>query len=747
MLEGKYQIVRELGRGAMGIVYEALHISLGRRVAVKTLIEGTGADAELGARFEREARAASAIGHPHIIDVFDLGRTANGMLFMVMELLAGKPLEALLKQTRQLPVPLAINLMTQVLSGLGAAHKNGIVHRDLKPDNIFVIDTEERPNFVKIVDFGISKVLGPKASQVTPGSFTGTMVGTVLGTPLYMSPEQAIGQVTAIDHRTDIYSAGVVLYEMLCGQTPFAGKSYPEVLGKILEGKYRKPSELRPDIPPEIEAAIVRALSRDIAARFPTAAAMRAEIAGGQAEITLAPVPLVAQADAPMPPLGSPPLGDGEPIRLLDTPAAPRASAKRPSKAGADPFAPPPDAEMAPLLADALDRSVALRPGPRPRPEPELVPRPRERPLPPRERTLAPATPEPVRTRRPLPYVAFGLLVAGGVAALALGLFGSGGKSSLLPRLGGGAKKMTLLVEPRDANVQIDHVPVSPGVLAIDTSVERPHKLNAAAPGRITRRFTFTAKPGMTLNVRLGHTLGAPSPTDPPPLPAELAADYPESPRPAAEIDTAFAKLTRYADCLALVAEVTSDSRRPGRGRARDEESGTCRLAMSEGADTEPAFPELETAGEAYLAAAQKGQKVEALAAAFRAEYLAARAVWQVEELSRQGKDEGQKAAWHMRRVALAAQAWMRSRKLSPPSPQAVEEQRTKLDQASTTFMNYVRLTPQALAQTSGATDFVAAAEDIVALANGAGGRKATEFSALDAARKLLAAFDALVVE
>jgi len=288
-------------------------------------------------------------------------------------------------------------------------------------------------------------------------------------------------------------------------------------------------------------------------------------------------------------------------------------------------------------------------------------------------------------------------------------------------------------------------------VIPLDVSPGRMHKLNATAPGRITRRFTFAAKAGMTLPVRLSHTLGAPNPNDPPPLPGELAADYPESPRSAGEIDAAFARLVRYDECLALVAEVAGDGKKTGgRGRARDEEAGTCRLAISEGVDSEASFPELQTAGEAYLALSQKGGKPDVLArlaAAFRAEFLAARAAWQIEELSRVGKDEGQKAAWHMRRVALAAQTWMRSRKASPPAPEIVDKQRAKVDEAFSAFMQYVRLTPQALAQTSGATDFVAAAEEIVALANGAGGRKATEFSALDACRRLLNAFDALVVE
>ena len=135
------------------------------------------------------------------------------------------------------------------------------------------------------------------------------------------------------------------------------------------------------------------------------------------------------------------------------------------------------------------------------------------------------------------------------------------------------------------------------------------------------------------------------------------------------------------------------------------------------------------------------------MAAAFRAEYLAARSVWQIEELSRQEKDEGQKAAWHLRRVALATQAWLRSRKAAAAAPQAMEDKRAKLDAAFTALLTFVRTTPQALAQTSGATDFVSAVEEAVALANGAGGRKATEFSALDACRKVINAFNALVVE
>ncbi len=299
----------------MGVVYEGLHIALDRRVAVKTLRQEMSNDADLANRFEREARAASAIGHPHIIDVFDLGRTPDGLLFMVMELLDGKPLTTLLQQSPLLPVPLAVDLMTQVLGGLSAAHKHGIVHRDLKPDNIFVINTEDRPNFVKIVDFGIAKKLSARQpGQVNPAAMRGTMVGTVMGTPLYMSPEQAIGQVAKIDHRTDIFAAGVVLYEMLCGRTPFHAEGYAAILGAILEGKYPPPHALRPDMPAAIEAAIVRALDRDIEKRFPSAAAMRDAISGGGVEST--PAPITVGPGAP---------GDSLPLRLstLDGQEAP----------------------------------------------------------------------------------------------------------------------------------------------------------------------------------------------------------------------------------------------------------------------------------------------------------------------------------------------------------------------------------------------------------------------------------------
>ena len=290
ILGGKYKIVREIGRGAMGVVHEALHMALGRRVAVKTLRAEIGHDPQLMERFQREARAASAIGHPHIVDVFDLGCTPDGVLFMAMELLNGKSLAGLLAETPCLPIPLALDLSGQLLGGLAAAHRNGIVHRDLKPDNIFVLDTEGRPNFVKIVDFGISKIVVHSGRvQSGFGKGAGTIAGTIMGTPLYMSPEQLLGEVARIDHRTDIYSTGVVLYEMLCGRTPFEGANHVQVFAAILDGYYPTPRSLRPEIPPDVEAAIVCALNRNMDKRFETAAAMREALTGRSAELTPPP--------------------------------------------------------------------------------------------------------------------------------------------------------------------------------------------------------------------------------------------------------------------------------------------------------------------------------------------------------------------------------------------------------------------------------------------------------------------------
>ena len=753
LLDGKYQITREIGRGAMGVVYEALHVALGRRVAVKTLLEELSANVQLGERFQREARAASAIGHPHIVDVFDLGRTQDGLLFMVMELLDGEALAETLKRTPRLPIPLATHLMVQVLSGLSAAHKNGIVHRDLKPDNIFVLNSEERPNFIKIVDFGISKVLAPQGSgAAATAKGSGTMVGSILGTPLYMSPEQAIGQVASIDHRADIYSAGVVLYEMLCGRTPFEGEGYAQILGGLLEGKYPPPRSLRPEIPPAMEAAVVRALDRDLERRFPSAAAMREAITGGSAEVTPSPMMVSASVGDPLRislgNLGDPPAPGPAPIALLQEPAPPASSERRRSGASADPFAPPPDSETSPLLADDLDRPLALRqpasrqPPIEPRREPlEIVVEETARAHPPGKRTMAPERLLSSRARARLVFAVSLLAVAIGVRLAYTYLRPSADGTS--PIRHGPACKVQLTVEPSLATVQIDHVPTNQRVLSLDSGA--PHVLNATAPGRITRRFDFEAKPGLALTVNLRRALPLPSPTDPPPLPSELTADYPDNPRPQADIDRAFAKLDRYADCLAMAGDAGAEGKKSsGRGRLRGEELALCQRLVAEAGVTDPAMAELQTAAESYLAASQGGQKLEAIArmcSAFRAEFLAARSAWQFEELARVGKDEGQNAGWHMRRIALAAQGWLRAHKIQG---QVADEHAAKVREYHKALVDDTQGAGAEMARIGGASDFLQATETVAALARG---KKPSEFAALDAVRRLLLAFGALVLD
>ena len=755
VLDGKYQITREIGRGAMGVVYEAMHMALGRRVAVKTLLEEMSANAQLGERFEREARAASAIGHPHIVDVFDLGRTQDGLLFMVMELLDGESLADTLKRTPQLPIALATHLMVQVLSGLSAAHKNGIVHRDLKPDNIFVLGSEERPNFVKIVDFGISKVLiplVPGAAATTKGS--GTMVGSILGTPLYMSPEQAIGQVAAIDHRADIYSAGVVLYEMLCGRTPFVGEGYAQILGGLLEGKYPPPRSLRPEISLALEAAMVRALDREIENRFPSAAAMRDAISGGSSEVTPSPIMVSASVGDPLRISlvdGEGPAAQGSAsIALLKEPAPPAPSERHRASSSADPFAPPPDSEASPLLAE--DRPLTARPAPGRRPAAEPREEPREivreiaidesarpRAAARGKQTLAHERLLSSRTRSHLvkALLLLGLAVGARVAYTYL-------RPDEGPTVRRGAiTKIHLTVEPSQASVQIDHVPTTQRELDLDSGA--PHVLNAASPGRVTRRLAFEAKPGLKLSLHLRHALPLPSPTDPPPLPAELAADYPDDPRPQAEIEHAFAKLDRYADCLAMAGDASAEGKKSaGRGRLRGEELALCQRLVSEAGTAEPTMSELQSAADSYLTACQGGQKQDALgrlAATFRAEFLAARTAWQFEELSRQGKDEGQKAAWHMRRVALAAQGWLRAHRAQG---QGSDECAAKLREYQRALLDFAQGAAPDVGRITGVSDVMSAAESVVQLARG---KKPSEFAALDAVRRLLSAFNALVLD
>ncbi|WP_437939448.1 protein kinase domain-containing protein [Sorangium sp. So ce341] len=257
----RYKIERLLGEGGMGFVYLARHKVIDKRVAVKVLRAELARDREIFERFVQEARAASSIGNPHIVDISDFGDLPDGSTYFVMEYLEGVSLAQLIDSPNELPMDRICHIALQLSAGLAAAHDAGIIHRDLKPDNVFVVPRGSDPNFVKILDFGIAKVSTSTTTKLT-------RAGAVFGTPHYMSPEQAAG--APIDHRTDIYSLGVMLYELVSRQLPFNADNF---MGILTQHMYKAPVPIRalvggPDCPPGLEAVILKCLSKKPESRY-----------------------------------------------------------------------------------------------------------------------------------------------------------------------------------------------------------------------------------------------------------------------------------------------------------------------------------------------------------------------------------------------------------------------------------------------------------------------------------------------
>ncbi len=277
---GKYKLHEIVGRGGMGVVYRGEHVYIGKEVAVKILHDGYGGREESIKRFLREARAASLINHPNIVDITDFGKSNDGTVFFVMEFLHGEPLDALMQRERRLELIRAITIVNQIAGALGAAHAKGIVHRDLKPENVMltkregrrelirqisdgsglhtVTEREKAFDFVKILDFGVAKVRDPNVSEARV-----TQQGVVFGTPEYMAPETA--RIGVSDPRTDIYALGVIFYEMLTGTIPFAGDTAVDVMLKVVSEPVTPPRDRAPgaEITPEAEQLIMKALSKD----------------------------------------------------------------------------------------------------------------------------------------------------------------------------------------------------------------------------------------------------------------------------------------------------------------------------------------------------------------------------------------------------------------------------------------------------------------------------------------------------
>jgi eukaryotic-like serine/threonine-protein kinase len=269
VLEGKFRVTREIGRGGMAAVYEAENIDIGKRVAVKILAAELITSRVVRERFIREARAASAVRSPHICDVYDSGMYEERP-FLVMELLEGESLYDMLTRLRRLDIVTTVTVITQTARGLAKAHESNVVHRDLKPENIFVTRTEEQGLVAKLLDFGLAKFYEP-VNDGDPQTVRLTREGALFGTPAYMSPEQAKGQ-GEVDHRSDLWALGCIAYECLTGQTVWSvDQGVAMILAQVAGAPLPRPSRLRPDLPPEFEAWFLKTLDRDPDKRYQNA--------------------------------------------------------------------------------------------------------------------------------------------------------------------------------------------------------------------------------------------------------------------------------------------------------------------------------------------------------------------------------------------------------------------------------------------------------------------------------------------
>jgi serine/threonine protein kinase len=317
---GNYVVSAKLGEGGMGIVYLAEHPVIGRKVALKAIHPQYAKNPEVISRFVTEAKAVNQIGHEHIVDVTDFGTTAEGDFYFAMEYLQGAALVDLIQNGPPFAVFRALRIGAQIADALQASHDHGVIHRDLKPDNIFLVPHGDDPDFVKILDFGLAKLVDPTGATPTHS----TQVGLILGTPYYMAPEQCEGKAE-IDHRADVYALGVILFEMLTGKLPFGGDSYGEIMVKQINMAPPAARSIVPELPPVLDAILFRALAKNPAQRFQSMSALRAalldldgyaaslpetrledDLSGrvraawpmARSDINLRPTPVTARADA-----------------------------------------------------------------------------------------------------------------------------------------------------------------------------------------------------------------------------------------------------------------------------------------------------------------------------------------------------------------------------------------------------------------------------------------------------------------
>jgi eukaryotic-like serine/threonine-protein kinase len=298
---GNYKITAKLGEGGMGVVYLAEHPVIGKKVAMKAIHPELSKNSDVVSRFITEAKAVNQIGHEHIVDIADFGNTSDGEFYFVMEYLQGESLSDRLKREKRIPLNQAMSISAQIADALNASHQQGIIHRDLKPENIFLCNRGANREFVKVLDFGLAK-LTQNDQKVTHK----TRTGSVMGTPYYMSPEQCEGK-TEIDYRADIYSLGVLIFEMLTGKVPFGGEGYGEIIVKHVTMPPPSVRSVVPDLPEFMDSIMYRVLAKDRDQRFQTMADLREALLDPERYASSAPeigIPEdlsgIARAAAPM---------------------------------------------------------------------------------------------------------------------------------------------------------------------------------------------------------------------------------------------------------------------------------------------------------------------------------------------------------------------------------------------------------------------------------------------------------------
>jgi serine/threonine-protein kinase len=312
IIDGRYEVMKAIGKGGMGVVYKCIHKGLNKEVAMKVLLTNVSGNTEVIERFRNEAKAASSVRNKHIIDITDIGRLDDGSTYFIMEYLEGIPLAKLVEGDKPVPVPRLLNIAQQIAEGLSAAHAKDVVHRDLKPGNIHLIEPGTEKESVKILDFGIAKLLNSEKPELT-------LAGAVLGTPSYMSPEQARGE--AVDHRADIYSLGVILYRMASGKLPFKG-DFLEVMQKHKSEPPKPIRQIIPppqEVPPLLDEIILRCLAKRPEDRYQSMEEVIVDLKKLAFELSEKPLVLVRAR----PPLSTPPPAEQRPPVIRVTPPPP----------------------------------------------------------------------------------------------------------------------------------------------------------------------------------------------------------------------------------------------------------------------------------------------------------------------------------------------------------------------------------------------------------------------------------------